>query len=116
MVRRVTPKVPEAAVLRAVLKALAYHPAVAFAHRINTGMFATGEDGKRCVRSAPKGHPDIVGMLRGGRALYIECKSSTGRTTLLQDDFLQRVREHGGVAIVARSVEDVMAALPWRTT
>ena len=70
--------------------------------------------GTRPMRTAPKGHPDLSGMLRGGRALYVECKSSVGKLTEEQAAFLSLVNQHGGLAFVARSVDDVLKHLPLR--
>lgn len=44
-----------------------------------------------------------------GRLLAIECKSERGRTTEEQDRWLEQVRKYGGVAGVARSVEEAFA-------
>lgn len=111
----------EVDIQRDVLRLLQVHPSVAFAHRINTRVLdvqdAKSRTGKRPLRTAPNGHPDIAGMLRNGRALYVECKAAKGQLTEQQERFLEQVRAHGGVAIVARSVDDVLAVLPqvsWR--
>ena len=54
------------------------------------------------------GISDILGVQRGtGRMMAIEIKTSTGRTTPQQEAFLARIRDCGGIGIVARSVEDV---------
>jgi VRR-NUC domain len=108
----------EADVQRAVLGLLLKHPAVAFAHRINTRVVdvadAKSKTGTRPMRTAPKGHPDIKGMLKNGRALYVECKSSKGQLTEEQATFLSLVNKHGGLAFVARSIDDVLRHLPLR--
>jgi hypothetical protein len=62
---------------------------------------------KRNSVHAMKGVSDILGILPGGRFLAIECKSKTGRMTVEQEVFLQDVRAKGGVAFMARSIEDV---------
>ena len=107
----------EGEVQRAVMAMLAHHPRVAFAHRINTRVLDVVDKrqpkGTRPMRTAPKGHPDIAGMLTDGRALYVEVKrASGGSLTPEQSDFLSRVEKHGGVAIVARCVDDVLDVLP----
>jgi len=107
----------EADVQRAVMQLLAAHPRVAFAHRINTRVVDVVDKRKpgntRPMVTAPKGHPDIAGMLTDGRALYIECKrASGGKLTPDQAAFLANVHRYGGVAIVATSVDDVLAAIP----
>lgn len=53
-----------------------------------------------------KGVSDILGIYKR-RALAIEVKSEKGRLSDEQKEFLRRVDEEGGIAIVARSVEDV---------
>jgi hypothetical protein len=98
----------EKQVLSAVLAALRAHPAVAFAWRANTGSFEV--EGRR-VRAGFRGQSDILGMLCDGRFLALECKRIGERPTPDQEAFLDRVRVNGGVALVATSVDDVMAAL-----
>lgn len=80
----------------------------AVAVRVNAGMtFIEGEGGKRrAVRGAPKGCADILCCWHG-RYIAIEVKNYRGKTTPAQDDFLNRVRAAGGIAIVARCAEDV---------
>lgn len=57
-----------------------------------------------------KGSSDLIGIIApSGRFLAIEVKSEKGRTTPEQDMFLELVRRMGGVAGVARSVEDALA-------
>ena len=53
-----------------------------------------------------KGVSDILGIFNH-RFMAIEVKSAKGRLSDEQKIFLQRVSENGGIAIVARSVEDV---------
>lgn len=57
-----------------------------------------------------KGISDILGLFSDGVFLAIEVKSKKGRLTPDQKSFLEDVKKHGGVAIVARSVEDVVSA------
>jgi hypothetical protein len=54
---------------------------------------------------------DILGMLKGGQLFAIECKTRTGRIMPHQQDFLDLITAGGGVAFVARSVEDVTIRL-----
>lgn len=95
-------------ILKAVLQALRAHPKVSFAWRMQSGVF---QDGDRFVRVGTKGLPDIVGMLRGGRLFAIECKSASGSVTSEQSAWLVAVRDNGGIAGVARSVEDALALI-----
>jgi hypothetical protein len=57
------------------------------------------------------GCPDIMGQLRGGRYLAIECKRSGGRVRPAQREHITQAADNGAVAIIARSVEDVQTAL-----
>lgn len=75
--------------------------------RINAGMrIIEGEDGKRrAFRGAPKGTSDILACIRG-RYYAIECKDGRGKPTPEQIDFIERVREAGGVGGVVWSFEE----------
>lgn len=106
------PEPKESDIQSAILRALRVHPAVAFFWRQNTGAMAIGEGkARRFVRFGPKGMPDICGFLTDGRALYIECKTRTGRVSPEQQEFHDRAKKAGCVAIIARSVGDVWAVL-----
>jgi hypothetical protein len=56
------------------------------------------------------GVSDILGCYRG-KLLCIEVKREGGRLSPYQETFLGAVRAEGGIAIVARSVEDVIKGL-----
>jgi hypothetical protein len=60
------------------------------------------------VRYGWVGCSDIIGFMTDGRFLAIECKTARGTSTPEQVAFLQTVRAAGGVAILARSVDDVI--------
>lgn len=112
--RLTKPEPMEAQVLKAVLALLARHPRVAWAHRFNTGQgMLTRGNGRNSqwIKFGFPGCPDILGQLRDGRALAVECKRPSGEATDVQTAFLECVRANGGVAVVARSVDDVMEAL-----
>ncbi len=53
-----------------------------------------------------KGIPDLV-AIREGRHVWIEVKAPKGYLSEHQVAWLQDLEDHGGVYIVARSVEDV---------
>jgi hypothetical protein len=59
------------------------------------------------VRFGFKGSSDIIGVLPGGRALFIEVKQKAGRLTEPQKEFLARAHMSGALAFEARSVEEV---------
>lgn len=54
------------------------------------------------------GSPDLVGIA-WGRFVGLEVKTPTGRVSKEQTMWLDMVRRFGGVAGVARSVEDALA-------
>lgn len=56
------------------------------------------------------GVPDIIACLNG-KFIGIEGKTSTGVVSKLQEHHLKWIKEAGGIAIVARSVEDVRQLL-----
>ena len=84
-----------------------------FAWRNNT---RTVWVGGRPIKFGYEGSGDILGILPGsGRFLSIELKTPKGTTkksrAILQESFRKQVNKAGGLAIVARSVEDVVEAL-----
>lgn len=107
------PEPKEADVLRGVLQALAMHPKVAWAHRFNTaaGKLVRKSGHSQWIRFGFPGCPDVLGQLRDGRLLAVETKRPSGQATPEQLAFLECVRSNGGVAIVARSVSELLEAL-----
>ena len=104
----------ESEILRAILAMLRRHPKVALCWRQNSGTFQErNRDGTtRYIRAnTQRGMSDIMGALMDGRTLAIEVKSRTGRMRPGQEEFLQTIRQAGGVAGVCRSVEDAIALL-----
>jgi Holliday junction resolvase len=57
-----------------------------------------------------KGVPDIVGIFQG-KMLAIEVKAPKGKASEHQKFFIQAINRHGGIAFVARSIEDVIRHL-----
>jgi hypothetical protein len=71
-----------------------------------------GKGGKsQPVRFGKRGQSDIIGYLPDGRFLAVETKASDGKPTPEQEAFLEAVRMAGGVAILARSLDDLIAGL-----
>lgn len=103
----------ESALIRAVLLAVGARPDLRV-WRQNTG--AARLPSGRIVRFGIPGAADISGILRGGRRLEIECKSRDGRLSALQERFCRVIQHHGGLYILARSVDDVLRELPARPT
>ena len=93
----------------AILRSLEVSPRVAWAERMNTGAIkipaANGRD--RFLRFGFPGCPDILGQMTDGRLLAIEVKSPSGRASEAQAAFLALVATHGGVAVLARSLDDL---------
>ena len=99
---------PEAAALVEVLKVLRNHPAVAWCERQNTG--AAKVDG-RFIRFGWRGCSDLIGMMKDGRLLAVECKAPGGQLRPEQKEFLSLVRRFNGVGIVARNALDIIERL-----
>ena len=57
------------------------------------------------------GVSDILGVLPDGRFLAVEVKTRKGRLTRHQEAFLAAVNQMGGLAFVARSLDDVVKVL-----
>jgi hypothetical protein len=112
--KRMPSSVPRADLLekdiqKQILMLLRKHPKIHWVARFNSGTFM---DGDRYITSnSQRGMSDILGMLKGGRLLAIECKSRTGRIDKHQQDFLNLINEGGGLGFIARSVDDVLAKL-----
>lgn len=60
--------------------------------------------------SAP-GLPDITGCLSDGRGFWIEVKTEKGRLSDNQVRFISNIQAAGGIAFVAKSIEDVIKHL-----
>jgi hypothetical protein len=109
--RRIPGYVAERDVLRSVLEYLKLNPRVSWAVRINTG--ATKYE-NRFVRFGSPGFPDVIGQMKDGRLLAIECKASNGNPTPDQEAFIAKVVGNKGLGCIARSVDDVRALLSAR--
>lgn len=103
----------EAQILKAIMQLLNRHPKVSKVWRQNSGTFQMQYGDKtRYVRAnTAKGMSDIMGILKDGRTLCIEVKTRTGKVQPHQTDFLIAINKAGGIAFVARSVDDVLLNL-----
>jgi hypothetical protein len=97
----------ESVIIQACLEYLRIYGA--FVWRNNTGALRDKTD--RPVFFGKPGSSDILGLLPGGRFIAVECKSQKGKLSEKQKDFLEAVEHLGGLAIVARSVDDVINAV-----
>ena len=107
-------KTDERDTLKAIMKLLNKHPKVGRVWRQNSGVAKyTNKDGsRRFVRAnTAKGMSDIMGILKDGRTLAIEVKSPIGIVKAHQHEFLNTITKAGGLAFVARSVDDVIEQL-----
>lgn len=81
--------------------------------RNNTGKYKTtyarkdGTIGKYQVAYGLTGSSDILGLTRSGRFIAVECKFGKNKLQPLQEDFGEKVIAHGGIFIVAYSVDDL---------
>ena len=57
-----------------------------------------------------RGVPDRL-FIKNGVVVFIELKTKVGKVSKLQEEELQDLRDHGVIAVVCRSVEEVMATL-----
>ncbi len=103
----------EAEILKAIMKLLHAHPRVAKAWRQNSGLFQKqyGDKTHWIRANTAKGMSDIMGILKDGRTLAIEVKTPTGTVMAHQHEFLNSISQAGGLAFVARSVDDVVTKL-----
>lgn len=79
--------------------------------RVNSGVTVLGEgDSRRVFRGAEKGTSDILGCY-AGRFFAIEAKVGKNKPTPEQERFMDDVRQAGGIAFAAWSLDDVDAGL-----
>ena len=95
----------EADSLMEVLQALRTHHAVAWVRRQSTG---TAKIQGRYIHFGWAGCSDLLGMLKDGRLLAVECKRPKGgKVSSDQAHFIAMVNQFGGCAFVATSAMDV---------
>lgn len=70
------------------------------------------DGGTRYMPIGLKGKADIIGLLRGGRFLAIEVKRPSGKVSEDQQFFLNMIKDMGGLAFVARNIDDVIKQIP----
>ena len=100
----------EGEIVKACLDYLTFYGA--FVWRNNTG--ALKDKTNRPVFFGKPGSADIIGVLPGGRFIAVECKTIKGTLSEKQKIFLSSVKDIGGLALVARSVDDVIEAVKTR--
>ena len=100
-------KVSESAILKACLHYLQIRGIECW--RANVGAVKI-PGSERYVRFGKKGMSDIQGYLDDGRAFFCEVKSATGKLRPEQVAFLERAERCGCKVVIARSVDDLIAA------
>lgn len=73
------------------------------------GVYTVG--GQSIVFGGPEGASDLFGVLPNGRFLAVETKNpnGTGRVSVGQQHFVNRVNRMGGVGVIAKTIEEVIA-------
>lgn len=79
--------------------------------RNNTGLFRRPQSEARVRCGLGTGGPDLVGVLRNGRAFCVEVKDGSGRSQPDQRRWHAVARKWGVFVCIARSVDDALAAL-----
>lgn len=82
-----------------------------FAWHVKNGATYDRRLGVYRSNTSVKGVPDIVGVTPTGRFLAIEVKTKTGRVSKEQKAFIERIESQGGIAFVARDIQDVIDRL-----
>jgi len=100
-------KIKEKDIQRTILDYLARKGYLVFKHR-NVGIFKKATGSYIPLPAQDRGISDIIGCLSNGRFFAVEVKALGNKPTMEQKLFLQRVSEHGGLAILAYSLDDVM--------
>lgn len=94
---------------KAIIDYLKLKKFVVFKHR-NVGI--KKENGSYIpLPSGEKGISDVIACSTKGVFVAIEVKKPGGRPSPDQLDFLARVKANGGIALLAYSIDDVMAVL-----
>jgi len=99
-------KTKEIYLQRAIVEALNYSGCLVW--RMNAGTVFVGNP-KRMIKVGPAGMSDIIGMYKG-RFLAIEVKLPERRknVTDIQNNFIENVREHDGIAGVVTSADEAI--------
>lgn len=92
----------EADIQRACLEVLRLRGV--WAWRTNSGAVKVG---KRLIRLAPPGTPDILALLPGGRLLGVEVKRPGGKLRPTQEAWADAARMAGAAFLVVRDAADL---------
>lgn len=99
----------EGALMRQIMLAVSEAGAIVFRNNVGFATYPNGTVVKYGVCNP--GGSDLIGLAPGGRFLAIEVKVPGQRPTPEQQRFIDAVKAAGGVAGVARTVEEALAIL-----
>lgn len=77
-----------------------------------TGVARAMDNPQRIIKFGLKGSADILGVMPGGRAIAVECKTGTGRQHGKQPQFQKAFETRGGLYVLARSIDDLPEIAP----
>jgi len=89
----------------ACLEFLGFHPMVAWVHTTTSG---TMKRRGSWIKVGYPGMGDIIGQLRDGRILSVECKTLGKKPDKNQYDFMDMVNRNNGLALWCDSIEMLM--------
>jgi len=98
-------KVLEKDIKKAIVEFLEYHPQCEVFPTLTGGMY-NPKTGAYRPTMTKAGTPDLLCCFKG-KFLAIEIKRPKGKLTTPQQQALQKIENAGGLALVARSIEDV---------
>jgi hypothetical protein len=99
----------EATILREVLLAIGSRPdCLAIRRSVGTARDPTTG---QCIRFGLEGEADVEAIVRGGRVVFLECKSATGTQRPAQLAFQRRVEALGATYRIIRSAEEAITAV-----
>lgn len=76
--------------------------------RVNVGTGYT-QDGRYFTTGVPSGFTDLFGFRKSdGKSIFIEVKTSKGKPTQKQVNFIQQMQLNGAIAGICRSAEDAI--------
>jgi hypothetical protein len=104
----------EKQVLNSILQYYGMFPNKIRLLRYNAGKISITDDKKGKTRyfiAGVKGAPDIIGLLKGGAFVGIECKYGKNKLSPHQETFLNDINKLGAITIVAYSLDDVRKVL-----
>jgi hypothetical protein len=103
-------KIKEQDIQKVIFDYLRLKKIICFKHR-NVGIYVQKTSKYIPLSAGEKGISDIIGCDKSGKFIAIEVKRKGNKPTDEQLDFLRRIKESGGIAILAYSLDDVMAEI-----